>query len=616
MKSSQVKSTVALFSLTVVFFLTLILCGVSYADFAYISDDFRNSTYISSDIIRYIKQDSSGNLQETSHTISANGYHRGGTICFFRHKGQKRLFALMDKHNSDASDTIFGAIFDPDIFYDPNAFCYPLVWIDAKDWNIDLSEDWHLYALYEFGDNIILGMSKLGMPQTSSEGSINFEAQTIALLEINPETGALANSYTHDLEAGNDFYDGGYRCLAVHKNVIYLDTAKDIIMMDSVGHVTGRISDTSLRFIPSGENLYAINFSRTSNNDSEPLILINGDISGLTLTSSDFFSRYAANAEGITDLGSGSKRIYLDGSGGVYYVPAIDMFGYGSEIRHWDGSNNTSVYSTNGDNIEDLFYIRYDSYAKIMFIGCHVKGKEYNMPYAVYTVAALKQDSSGNFTLAQIFGDTVIDSGFRELTVIDSTPNSSAGSTSLPSATIEPAPALSSTTLQNLASLVSIDPSALNMITQENISAPSDPAQSMKDYMQSDGYDAAYALNTLTVNEDGYYVFMVNIPDELVGKKVSGIKIYALKNADFASAFYGLLNGVLNYGEVTNLLGVKIDTLEKQVLAVGLLQAGTPFSMYLAKLIIALLAGGCSLSGTGVFMLCAVCLAGIFFVKR
>ena len=68
----------------------------------------------------------------------------------------------------------------------------------------------------------------------------------------------------------------------------------------------------------------------------------------------------------------------------------------------------------------------------------------------------------------------------------------------------------------------------------------------MKQYINDDGYEPAYKLNTLTVSEDGYYVFLVNIPDEFVGKSINDIRIYALKNADFAASIPGLVNGLLN----------------------------------------------------------------------
>lgn len=183
----------------------------------------------------------------------------------------------------------------------------------------------------------------------------------------------------------------------------------------------------------------------------------------------------------------------------------------------------------------------------------------------------------------------------------------------LPSAVIEPV-VLSDDVLENLAELMNIDKSEIKFITQENISSPKDPTDSMKKYMHDDSHNAAYKLNTLTVNEDGYYVFLVNIPEEFIGKKVSSIKIYALKDSDFRAAFYSLVNGILNYGEITNLLGVKIDTLEGKVLTIGFLQAGTSFSMYLAKLILMLLAGGCN---TGIYLAVpALILIAVFKFSR
>ena len=167
----------------------------------------------------------------------------------------------------------------------------------------------------------------------------------------------------------------------------------------------------------------------------------------------------------------------------------------------------------------------------------------------------------------------------------------------LPSSTIEPV-ILSDDVLENLASIMSsrdVSSKDIHFITQDNLSSPAEPSDAMKNYMRNDGYNAAYKFNTVTVSDDGCYVFLVNIPDEFIGVKVSEVKLYAINDSEISASFYSLINGVLNYGEITNLLGVKIDTLEKQVLAVGILQAGTPFSVYLAKILLALLAGGCDM---------------------
>jgi len=59
----------------------------------------------------------------------------------------------------------------------------------------------------------------------------------------------------------------------------------------------------------------------------------------------------------------------------------------------------------------------------------------------------------------------------------------------------------------------------------------------------------------------------------------------------------------LNFTEITNLPGLKIDTLEGQVLVAAVLQAGTPFSVYLTKILLMLLAGGCD-AGLGIAGLC------------
>ena len=169
--------------------------------------------------------------------------------------------------------------------------------------------------------------------------------------------------------------------------------------------------------------------------------------------------------------------------------------------------------------------------------------------------------------------------------------------------------------LENLAeTLASADISAeqIRFITDGNISTAREPTQSMKEYINNDGYEAAYKLNTLTVSEDGYYVFQINIPEDFVGMNVSDIKIYALKNSDFNASFFALVNGILNYGEITNMFGVKIDTLPEKVLAVGFLQASTPFSVYLAKILIAVMAGGCE-SGLGIS---GLILAAVFFLKK
>lgn len=61
------------------------------------------------------------------------------------------------------------------------------------------------------------------------------------------------------------------------------------------------------------------------------------------------------------------------------------------------------------------------------------------------------------------------------------------------------------------------------------------------------------------------------------------------------------ITGLISTWELYTLNGEKLETFGvKEFLLVGLLQAGKLFSLYLAKLIIMLLLGGCNF-GTGIF---------------
>ena len=78
-----------------------------------------------------------------------------------------------------------------------------------------------------------------------------------------------------------------------------------------------------------------------------------------------------------------------------------------------------------------------------------------------------------------------------------------------------------------------------------------------------------------------------------------------------------VLSGLINYGEVTNIFGVSIDRLEQKVLVIGLLQAGESFSVYLGKILLMILAGGCE-SGIGMFAFAGavILIAGVKFMRH
>lgn len=372
------------FTLTISFI--LLLCGVSSADFAFVSLDLTPEyDYVRSGVLRYITQDSSGNIQETSHHLTANGYELDDMIFFFRHNNQKRLFAAMHNGNRAAFAV-----------YDPDDFSAPLVLSEITDAdlaNFGLRKG-PLYRLYEFGNNILIETESYDESESAVYGSV---------IEVNPETCKIVGAYTAN----------GSLSLAVYKNVIYVvsEEEKGVLMMDRLRHVTGKVStdiDASrsvpIVITPSGENLYVL--------INKGIYRVSGDISNLTMTGEEFLNNYAVKVAdtGTSDILS-RKWIWPDGNGGLYYFILNEDGNEKHEIRHWDGSKNSTVY-TSGNN---MFYLRYDSVAETMLIG------DDNVRSAVYRIAALKKNSAGNFTFAKDFGTTVIDMG-SELTVINSSP--------------------------------------------------------------------------------------------------------------------------------------------------------------------------------------------------
>ena len=191
----------------------------------------------------------------------------------------------------------------------------------------------------------------------------------------------------------------------------------------------------------------------------------------------------------------------------------------------------------------------------------------------------------------------------------------------LPVSIIEPVPYLSHDVLRNIANELSIDVGELKLLTADNLSDPQEATKAMRDEAAKDNYEFAYKLDTVTVSEDGYYVFAVNLPDEFLSQDVNSFRFYTFDRNNFTGSSFmssiggliGLVNGVGTAADF-NMMGLKLDTPLKKILVVCLFQAGTPFSVYLAKLILALLLGGCSsFAGAGVISLAT---AGVFILMR
>ncbi|MBQ7216362.1 MAG: hypothetical protein IJS39_10320 [Synergistaceae bacterium] len=154
---------------------------------------------------------------------------------------------------------------------------------------------------------------------------------------------------------------------------------------------------------------------------------------------------------------------------------------------------------------------------------------------------------------------------------------------------------------KRIAEDLGISPDKLQYVSRAYLGDPREPTQAMKDYVKSSDMEIILNMPTVSIDEgyEGMY-FSYELPDDIweqvKGKSLSEYPIFALNDSDLSGAgrvkSSSIFWGVINLFELN---GGKMDSLGvKEFLIAGLLQAGKPFSLYLAKLIIMLLLGGCS----------------------
>ena len=133
---------------------------------------------------------------------------------------------------------------------------------------------------------------------------------------------------------------------------------------------------------------------------------------------------------------------------------------------------------------------------------------------------------------------------------------------------------------------------------------------------KDDGYELAITLaSAITVSKDGYYRFRINIPDELVGQKVSDLKLYA-SEVDASGDIHASAGLESVVWTILDLETLKItDTLKDSVMVATLLPIEKSLVISFAKILILLL-GGCESDTLGSVALFSVLAAIIFLVKR
>ncbi|MBQ7155269.1 MAG: hypothetical protein IJR85_06935 [Synergistaceae bacterium] len=173
---------------------------------------------------------------------------------------------------------------------------------------------------------------------------------------------------------------------------------------------------------------------------------------------------------------------------------------------------------------------------------------------------------------------------------------------------------------QKVAAHLGIDVEDLRYILKRNIGQPIEPTQAMQDYVRNDNHEIIGNLPTVSVDEAGYYIIPVTLSDDVFNlvksNDVSDYKFYALNDSELGDGQIrtSFINGLLGTWELFTLNGEKMTSFGvKEFLMVGFLEAGKPFSLYLAKILLALLAGGCH-SGISPSAVHAVIL-GIIAVK-
>lgn len=160
-------------------------------------------------------------------------------------------------------------------------------------------------------------------------------------------------------------------------------------------------------------------------------------------------------------------------------------------------------------------------------------------------------------------------------------------------------------------------PNDMLYLTNDDVAGILSPTDAMEEAVKEDEHELVGRFNALKVDTEGYYVMKIVLTDELYNKlkdlSIDDLKVYALHDTEVDSA---IINGIVNTWEVLTLTGhkpTKIDA--KTFLLVGLLNAGQPFSMFIAKTLLSLFTGGSGSCGIGLGLM-GIISAGLFLLQK
>ena len=160
---------------------------------------------------------------------------------------------------------------------------------------------------------------------------------------------------------------------------------------------------------------------------------------------------------------------------------------------------------------------------------------------------------------------------------------------------------------QRIADDLGIHLEDLKYLTRANIGLPVEPTEDMKAYVKSDDHEIIINLPTISVDEEGKYIIPITLTDEefelVKDMNVEDIKTYGLNDSELGDNQLRIagINGLFALVDFRLLSGEKMTKFTvKDFVIIGILDAGKPLSLYFAKILLALLLGGCS-SGLDLF---------------
>ena len=217
----------------------------------------------------------------------------------------------------------------------------------------------------------------------------------------------------------------------------------------------------------------------------------------------------------------------------------------------------------------------------------------------------------------------------RSFTAFKSLPKP-ATSDELPLGVIKPIEETSRDILrEKIAEIKSVRTDEILFIEERNIYPAQEPPAIVIEQSKTDNANILAKFNTLSVDVSGLYVFHVILSDD-VAKEIESVdidqlRIYAaeFESADVFPAVYqasdgqvktAFIFGLLNTFELLTMSGEKLKFGAKEFLMVGFLNASKPLSLYIGKILLALLMGGCNFGfGVTVLVLTAV---GLFISQK